>query len=147
MLQDVFQAVVIHVGGFRKERDGDSFRGWLRRITQTKVLDHWRRVAREPQAAGGSDAHARLAQFPFPEPTEDCEAADASAERALFLRALELIRRDFAERTWQAFWRIAVEGQSPQDVAAALSMTAGAVRVAKYRVLHRLREELGDAPS
>src|SRR5262249_1911179 len=49
ILQDVFQAVVMHVGAFRKERDGDSFRGWLRRITQTKVLDHWRRVAREPQ--------------------------------------------------------------------------------------------------
>jgi hypothetical protein len=32
----------------------------------------------------------------------------------------------------------------PKDVAADLGMSPGAVRVAKYRVLHRLREELGD---
>jgi RNA polymerase sigma-70 factor (ECF subfamily) len=38
-----------------------------------------------------------------------------------------------------------VEGRTPRDVAAELAMTSGAVRVAKSRVLQRLREELGDA--
>jgi RNA polymerase sigma-70 factor (ECF subfamily) len=145
ILQEVFQAVIIHIRGFRKEREGDTFRGWLRRITQTKVIDHWRRAAREPHGAGGSHAQAFLGQVPFPQSPDESDVADVAAERSLVLRALELIRHDFAERTWQAFWRIAVEGQSPQDVAAALSMTAGAVRVAKCRVLHRLREELGEA--
>jgi RNA polymerase sigma-70 factor (ECF subfamily) len=37
-----------------------------------------------------------------------------------------------------------VEGKSPKDVGAELGMSPGAVRVAKSRVLHRLREELGD---
>src|SRR5262249_51077523 len=115
---------------------------WLRRITRNKVLDHLRRLGREPQGAGGSDAQARFAQLPFPQSSED--ESDAPAERGLFLRALELIQRDFEERTWQAFWRTAVEGQSPQDVAEALSMSAGAVRVARCRVLHRLRQELGE---
>jgi RNA polymerase sigma-70 factor (ECF subfamily) len=58
-----------------------------------------------------------------------------------------LIQTDFEERTWQAFWRVVVAGQSPQEVAAELAMTAGAVRVAKCRVLHRLRQELGDLPT
>src|SRR5262249_42696795 len=100
ILQEVFQAVVVHVNGFRKERQGDTFRGWLRRITRNKVLDHRRRLGREPQGAGGSDAQAHFAQLPFPQPCE--EESDAPAERSLFLRALELIQRDFAERTWQA---------------------------------------------
>ena len=65
-------------------------------------------------------------------------------ERGLFNRALELIRAEFEERTWLAFWRTVVEGQAPKDVAADLSMSPGAVRVAKSRVLHRLRAELGD---
>jgi RNA polymerase sigma-70 factor (ECF subfamily) len=51
---------------------------------------------------------------------------------------------EFEERTWQAFWRTAVDGRSAADVGAELGMTPGAVRVAKSRVLHRLREELGD---
>jgi RNA polymerase sigma-70 factor (ECF subfamily) len=55
-----------------------------------------------------------------------------------------LIRNEFEERSWQAFWRMAVGGRTANDVAAELSMSPGAVRVAKSRVLRRLREELGD---
>jgi RNA polymerase sigma-70 factor (ECF subfamily) len=144
ILQEVFQAVFMHVADFRKERQADSFRGWLRRITRNKVLDHLRRVGREPQGVGGSDAQTRLTQLPFPQSSEEGSEDDEPAERNLFHRALELIRQEFEDRTWQAFWRTAVDGQSPQDVAEALSMSAGAVRVAKCRVLHRLREELGE---
>ena len=59
-------------------------------------------------------------------------------------QGLELIRAEFEERTWQAFWRTAVDDVPPKDVAAELSMTPGSVRVAKCRVLRRLREEFGE---
>jgi len=145
ILQEVFQAVFLHLADFRKERQADTFRGWLRRITQNKILDHFRRLGREPRGVGGSDAQARLTQLPFPQSSEEGSDGDQPVESDLFRRALDLIRQEFEERTWQAFWRTAVEGQSPREVAEALSMSAGAVRVAKCRVLHRLREELGDA--
>jgi RNA polymerase sigma-70 factor (ECF subfamily) len=136
---------VVYVGGFRKDREGDTFRGWLRRITQNKLRDHFRRRGREAEGVGGSSAQERLAQLPEPERAKVADlAADDEGERSLFARALDLIRGEFAERTWAAFWRTAVEGRAPRDVAAELSMSPGAVRVAKSRVLHRLREELGD---
>jgi len=141
VFQDVFQAVVAHVGRFRKERSGDTFRGWLRRITQNKLRDHYRRLGRDVRGVGGSSARERLAQLPQP---ADEELLSPEAECGLFARALGLIRAEFEERTWTAFWRTTVEGQAAKDVAADLSMTPGAVRVAKSRVLHRLREELGD---
>ena len=145
VLQDVFQAVAATLGRFRKERPGDTFRGWLHTIALNKVRDHWRRLGRQPEGAGGSDAQRRLAELPGPgQPEGDGGAPEAAGERALFFRALELIRAEFAERTWQAFWRTAVEDRAPRDVAAELSMSPGAVRVAKSRVLHRLREDLGD---
>jgi len=37
-----------------------------------------------------------------------------------------------------------VEGEATADVAAALGLSANAVRVAKCKVLRRLREELGE---
>jgi RNA polymerase sigma-70 factor, ECF subfamily len=147
ILQEVFQAVIAHVNQFRKQSPGDTFRGWLRTITQNKVRDHFRRLRREPAGEGGTDAQKRFSLLPMPLETEQVASGQDPAEGELFFRALELIRQEFEERTWLAFWRTAVEGRTPQDVAADLSMTPGAVRVAKCRVLHRLREELGDLMS
>jgi RNA polymerase sigma-70 factor (ECF subfamily) len=93
---------------------------------------------------GGSSARDHLGQLPAPPTAEDNLASDDEAEHSLFVRALDRIRGEFEERTWAAFWQTAVEGRAPKDVAADLSMSPGAVRVAKCRVLHRLREELGD---
>src|SRR5581483_999286 len=120
ILQEVFGTVVKSIGSFRKEKEADTFRGWLRTITQTKVADHFRRLGREPAGIGGTDAQARLAQFPVPMVPDPGSSAGESPEQVLFFRALELIRAEFEERTWQAFWRTAIEDQSPKEVAAEL---------------------------
>jgi DNA-directed RNA polymerase specialized sigma24 family protein len=62
-------------------------------------------------------------------------------------RALGLIRSEFEDRTWRAFWGVVVEGRPAADVAAALGMSANAVYVARSRILRRLRDELGKSPS
>jgi RNA polymerase sigma-70 factor, ECF subfamily len=59
-------------------------------------------------------------------------------------RALELVRRDFADQTWEAFWRVTVAGQPAAEAAAELGTSVADIRQAKSRVLRRLREELGD---
>src|SRR5947199_10678979 len=64
VFQEVFQAVAAHLAAFRRDRSGDTFRGWLRAITRNKVNDLFRRREREPAGAGGSEARARLAQVP-----------------------------------------------------------------------------------
>ncbi|HEX5102165.1 MAG TPA: sigma-70 family RNA polymerase sigma factor [Pirellulaceae bacterium] len=146
VLQDVFQAVAANIERYHRDAPGDSFRGWLRAITRSKVMDHFRRRSSQPEAAGGTEALQRLGQLPAPADFMDGDslAADQAPVRALFESALSLIRPQFEDRTWQAFWRTAVEDQPAADVAAELSMSPGAVRVAKCRVLQRLREELGE---
>ena len=140
VLQEVFQSLATHVRDFRKQRSHDSFRGWLRVITRNKVLDHFRRQGREPPGAGGSDALQRMAGIA--DIADDDSGDDAADEKFLLHGALELIRHEFAASTWQAFWRTTVDGLSAADAAGELGMTSGAVRVAKSRVLKRLRVEL-----
>jgi RNA polymerase sigma-70 factor (ECF subfamily) len=138
--QEVFRAVAAGLDGFRRDRPGDTFRGWLRVITRHKLTDHFRRLDGRPKAKGGTEAQRQLQQFAesdLPDDTED----DLSG---LYHRALELVRAEFEPKTWQAFWRTAVDGDSPADVAADLGVTPAAVRKAKSRVLLRLRQEIGD---
>lgn len=140
VVQEVFHAVLKNLDGFRRDRAGDTFRGWLRGITRFKVQDYFRRRADEPAAQGGTDPHWRMQQVAQPElPEETLEDLGA-----LYRRALELVRGEFEPRTWRAFWRAAVDNQPPAEVAEELGITAAAVRKAKSRVLHRLRQEVGD---
>jgi RNA polymerase sigma-70 factor (ECF subfamily) len=143
VLQEVFKAAAESIDTFRREREGDTFRGWLRIIARHRVLALWRGRDRRPDAAGGTEALRRLQEIP-----EEAAAADDPEEArqfsALVQRALGQLRGEFEPRTWQAFWRVTVDGLSAPDAAAELGMSANAVRMAKSRVLRRLREELGD---
>jgi RNA polymerase sigma-70 factor, ECF subfamily len=142
VLQDVFLAVAAHLNGFKKERSGDTFRGWLRVILRNKVHDHFRRLGREPGGEGGTEAQLRFARLTEPEALED--TGTDNSERLLLRRCCDLIQTEFHDHTWQAFWATAVEGRPAPDVAAELGMSSVGVRVAKSRVLQRLREALGD---
>jgi RNA polymerase sigma-70 factor (ECF subfamily) len=145
VLQEVFAAVARSLDRFRKEHPADTFRGWLATITRNKARDYHRRRGGQPVAAGGTEFTRRLSQVEVPVMEEaDGEAAGDEAFSAVLRQALANIRGEFHDRTWQAFWSTVVEGQTAADVAAALGMQPGAVRVAKSRVLMRLRHELGD---
>jgi RNA polymerase sigma-70 factor (ECF subfamily) len=147
LFQDVFCAAARHIATFRKERPQDTFRGWLRTIVANKVRDHYRRRRRDGAAVGGSEQQAWLLQSPAPaDATKKAGDTDGGGDGVseLLQRALERVRGALHEKTWLAFAETVLAARSVADVAEELSMTAGAVRVAKCRVLQRLREELGD---
>ncbi len=138
--QDVFRATAAGLEGFRRDRPGDTFRGWLRGITHNMVLQHFRKAACHVLAEGGSDAMQHIHQVPAPSENDD----PAEQIGQLHRRALDLVRGEFEDRSWQMFWQTAIEGRPPGDVGTDLGVSAAAVRQAKSRVLRRLKEEVGD---
>ena len=142
VVQEVFRSLARSLGSFRREQPGDSFRAWLWTITRNKLRDHHRRAQQGPQAVGGSAAHLQMQQLPdtAPEDTDDHNRQNVRSELAR--RALDLMQQDFEERTWQAFWKTAVEQKTAPHAAEELGISVAAVYMAKSRVLRRLREEL-----
>ena len=146
MVQEVFGAVAAHLEQFRRDRPEDSFGAWLRTIAQNKVRDHFRRGHRELAAEGGSDAYRHILEL-SESPEDASSLADCWGIDQQFLqRAMEAVARvDFADSTWEAFWRVVVLGQSPAEVAAVMGLGLHGVYTAKSRVLKRLRQELKDS--
>jgi RNA polymerase sigma-70 factor, ECF subfamily len=141
LIQEVLTAVERHIGTF--ERGGaNSFRGWLRTITRSKISDFVRKHPRQATGIGGSDALAIFDQTPQSDETSGEELAEE--KRILYLRAVALLRDEFKESTWKAFWKAAIEDCSVNEVAKELGLTPNAVYLAKSRVLRRLRMEFVD---
>jgi RNA polymerase sigma-70 factor (ECF subfamily) len=140
--QEAFCAVSRSMADFRHDRPGDTFRGWLRRITQNKLRDHF--LTRRPELVGiGGDAASKaLSRVPS---DDGAELGDPTEEaRYVYRRGFELIGCEFEEQTREAFRRVVLEYQLPEDVARDLGMTVNAVYLAKSRILRRLREEFED---
>src|SRR5437763_632661 len=99
--QQVYQVVVRRVKEFRRERPGDTFRGWLCGITRHRIWEHRRKARRQPCGEGGTDGAWRLLEAPDPAAGDEDDPEDQ--KRGLLHRALELIRSEFSGRDWQVF--------------------------------------------
>jgi RNA polymerase sigma-70 factor, ECF subfamily len=139
--QEVFAAVSKKIESFHHDRPGDSFRGWLWTIARSKINDHFRRLKGHPKAEGGTDAQARVAEIPEPSAGPSASSSPGSSYN-LERRAIELVRAGVEERTWQVFWRVAVEGEEVTEVAKSLGISAQAVYDAKYRIRRKVCQEL-----
>lgn len=148
--QDTFLAISTRLAQFRSDRPGATFRGWLRTITRNKSADLIRERIGRPNVRGGSVNLAALDAIrdEHEPPDQDGSSASASSvedegdKRAIVRRIMSIMRGSFEKNTWQAFWRVVVDGCSPDEVATELGMSRWAVYKARARVLQRLRDEL-----
>jgi RNA polymerase sigma factor (sigma-70 family) len=121
---------------------GKTFRGWLRRLCQSRAIDLLRKK--------GADAVLSLESQPveslWQEASRDLEAEeDVAAERPRLLQLADevqdAVRLRVDGRTWQVFWSVAVLGQSVREASEAAGISYYAAFAAQKRVRRMLREE------
>ena len=139
-MQEVFSAVFQYVGQFRHDPQRRSFRAWLQKITTRRLCDHFRRLQAAPTSLPVADL-AIDSDLMIDHLNEDTDIGELAG---VVQRALHVIRNEFEHSTWHAFWLAAVDGLPAREVGQRCNMSVGAVRQAKYRVLVRLRREIGD---
>lgn len=145
VFQNVFIAVLRNIGAFERQDGQAKFRAWLKMVTISKVNDHRRRNRNQPMAQGGTTAVFELGNIEAPdlEDDNDDESLASSEEAFVIQRTLQIVRKEFRDKSWTAFQRTAIDGLDATEVAEELGMTSLAVRKAKSRVMQRLKEILG----
>jgi len=142
VVQDVLRAVAVAAPRFQYDSNRGTFRGWLFRVTRSKLSDFVSRRRGKVQARGGTTIQEILESVP----ERDSEAEwDRAWRLQTFAWAAERVRKEVREPTWRAFWETAVRSRPAVQVAAELAMTPGAMYVARSRVLARLRARIEDA--
>ena len=139
LMQELFLAVNRQVPKWELAKDRGSFRGWLRRVTRNLVINWMKHGQGRTLAFGGAESRFLLDELTTPDCPESV-AFDGELRRSIFQRASDRVRQEQSPKAWQAFWGTTVEGNRPDLVARELGMSDGAVRVAKCRVLARLKE-------
>ncbi|MEL6109873.1 MAG: sigma-70 family RNA polymerase sigma factor [Planctomycetota bacterium] len=140
LVQEVLLSVSKDIGKFTHGGRAGAFRAWIRAILVNRLRNYWRARNRMPEAAGESELARKLAELEDPT-SELSRLWNEEHDEAVLKRLLELVEPQFEPRTWEAFCRVAFEGEHPRDVAAELQISLNAVAIAKSRVLNRLRQE------
>ena len=137
--QDVLVTVARTIHRFEYNRKTGSFRGWLKVVTRSRLTDFLRAQGREVQGTGDT---AMLHVMDEQPDASQPDLWEREFRRTLFEWAVDRIRCDFEDTTWQAFWQTSVDDRETADVAEELGLSVGAVYIARSRVLARLRKEI-----
>jgi RNA polymerase sigma-70 factor (ECF subfamily) len=137
LVQDVLVTVIQVLPKFDYDRQ-KSFGRWLRTVTLNKWRDRCKARAAQP-VPGSPDALAEL-----PDRNDPNAFCEAEYRQHLVGQALRIMQADFHATTWKACWEHGVCGRPAPEVARELGISTGAVYAATFRVLDRLRHELGD---
>jgi RNA polymerase sigma factor (sigma-70 family) len=140
--EDVTQNVLFKLAEkmrtFKYDSSG-SFRAWLKTVARHAWSDHWS-SRKAVVAAGGSQV---LEMLQSAEAREDLvQRLDEEFDRELFDEAAARVRMRVTPRTWEAFERTAIRGESGADAAKATGMKVATVFVARSKVQKMLQEEL-----
>jgi RNA polymerase sigma-70 factor (ECF subfamily) len=136
--QEVFLAVSRNLASYEHE----SFRGWLRTITDRKIIDFWEK--KTPTAEGGTEGQQRMNGVAAESSSESAEG-EHEDNKIMQLSLLEGIRSEFSDQDVLAFCRLIIDEKTPAEVAEELKISRNKVYLAKSRILHRLREMAGKA--
>jgi RNA polymerase sigma-70 factor (ECF subfamily) len=132
VVQSVFLKLFKNIDRFTKAERGDTFRGWLRTITDHAIADERKRY---PMLQSLSDI--RSPQLESADPPDD--------ENGRLLEVLDSVRSRVNPQTWLIFVRTVMYSELPCEVAADMGLAQNAVRQARFRVVRLLRIEFGDA--
>jgi RNA polymerase sigma factor (sigma-70 family) len=140
VVQEVFVAISRAIDNWDPQGDG-RFRDWLFRISRNLVINYLTRRKHRSLASGESGVAEMLAAVPA-RSEESAQWFALEERRQVFHYCARLLSQSVGGKQWQAFWLTAVQHRTVAEVAQELGMTAGAIYIARSRMMNRLRQEV-----
>ena len=142
--EEVVQDTVISVSrglpSFSYNPTKGSFKGWLMRVTQHKVVDQFRKLGRQVPTDGLPGETTATAEAAVDQPFD--AFWEAEWQHNLLQVATDQLRLAVSPRNFQIFdWTVRM-GRTAEETAKAFGISTVLVRVTKFRVLHEFKRIL-----
>lgn len=134
--QDVMTSINRAIQNFDYDPTQGTFRGWLFTVTRNQISRFWKKQSRR----GITGDEAMQAILDQRTSVSDEAFWNQQHQWRLLYWAAEKVKTEFTQSTWNAFALTAFEQKKPQQVAAEVGISVGAVYIAKSRVIKRIRE-------
>ncbi|MFO1064047.1 MAG: sigma-70 family RNA polymerase sigma factor [Pirellulales bacterium] len=142
VVQKVLLAVSQSVDRWSPGKGQPPFRAWLVTISKNAILNAVTR--RRPDMGNGSTSIVELLHQQADDDPQTSAEFLLETRREAIRWATREIRPEFSENTWQLFWETAVVGRTAADVAHSSARTVGAVYMARFKVMQRLKEKIAE---
>jgi RNA polymerase sigma-70 factor, ECF subfamily len=140
LAQQVFLSVAKAIEAWEPDSLQPPFRVWLSRITRNAIVNALTR--RKPDVPGGSSSVQEML-WQLPDRSDETAQQLMEESRSEAMRwATQEIRCEFTEVTWDMFWLTSIEGETVAEVARRQNKTPGAVYMARFKVMQRLKEKV-----
>ena len=144
IVQETVIAVARKVPEFRYDPARGTFRQWLLRITRRRIIDHLRRIYRQPPRAEIApellDEEEEHADAITDQSTSAMEAVwNEEWEQSMFDAALDRVRAESNPKHFQIFDFCVLKKWPASKVAATLGLNAAQVYLAKHRVAQAMK--------
>jgi RNA polymerase sigma-70 factor (ECF subfamily) len=142
LVQETLTVLALEAPTLRPNGNPRAFRCWLRKVLINRLLNFRRAQRVRSICRSESDLLDQLADCMKDSRGDLTHRGDDVQDVHVARQVMERIETQFQPQTWQAFRRVALEGDDPEVVAAELHLSLSSVYVAKCRVLKRLRQEV-----
>ena len=140
LAQQVFLSVAKAIEAWEPDSRQPPFRVWLARITRNAIVNALTR--RKPDAPSGSTSVQEMLRELPERNDETTQKLTQESRREAMRWAAHEIQSEFTEVTWAMFWLTSIEGESVAEVARQQNKSPGAVYMARFKVMQRLKEKV-----
>jgi len=142
LTQEVYLKLRRELPRFTLESQRGNFRGWLRRVTDNMVRDHFRAARRADDRIEDAAEYKRAVQVSFDDSSERDAVRAREWRQNVMAAILEKARAEFADRPklWKCFDMTLLRRRPAKEVAAELGIDKpNNVYVYAHRVLQRVK--------
>lgn len=147
IIQNIFLKLSGSIKNYDLDREGRSFRGWLRAITNNAINDYFRENGKIEKYFRLLENPGDIKNFAQQELTEEDlsdSPEDPNEKIILMTRVLDMLHSKYSEESWEIFYLFIRDEKTSREVAEIKLIKPDTARRIKNRMLKRIRKECQD---